>query len=117
MQEALKNVKHQMKGNATTPKHIAATAGQLLYQTKSNVSLWGLTRQLMKQAGKSVSIIRFNNPYFDLINAWSKSLHRALFPRLQTSCIIATKHSLPQYLFNSDQILKCKFNYKQTHQI
>ena len=36
VQEALKNVKHQMKGTVTAPKHISATAGQLLDQAKSN---------------------------------------------------------------------------------
>ena len=69
VQDALKNVKHQLKGNVATPKHIAATAGQLLDQAKSNVSLWGLTRQLMKQAGKAVSIIRYNNSHNNLIKA------------------------------------------------
>ena len=57
VQEALKTVNHQMKGNVNTPKHIAATTGQLLDQVKSNFSLWGLTRPLMKQAGKAFSII------------------------------------------------------------
>ena len=37
----------------------------------------------MKQAEKAFSIIRFNNPHFNLIKAWSKSLPRALLPHLQ----------------------------------
>ena len=83
VQEALKEVNYQMKVNVTTPKHIAAIAGQLLDQAKSNVSLWGLTLQFIKQAGKAVSIIRFSNPHFNLIKAWSKSIPRALLPHLQ----------------------------------
>jgi hypothetical protein len=98
IQDALKNIKHQLKGKVTTPKHIAATAGQLLDQAKSNVSLWGLTRQLMKQAGKAVSIIRFHNPHFNLIKAWSKSLPRARLPHLNPilqQCTQALLHPTP----------------------
>ena len=82
VQDAFENVKHRLKGNVTTPKYISANARQFLDQAKSNVSLWGLTRQLIKQAGKAVSIIRYNNPYYNLIKAWTKSLPRGLLPHL-----------------------------------
>ena len=51
VEQAIQTVKHQMKGKVCTAKYIASAAGQLLDQAKSNVALWGLPKQLMRQAG------------------------------------------------------------------
>jgi hypothetical protein len=83
IQSALKAANHQRKGTVCTPKHIASLAGILLDQAKSNVALWGLPKQLMRQAGTAVAINKRHLLHPTTHSIWNKSLPKSLLPHLQ----------------------------------
>ena len=80
--KAIKAVKHQIKGNVCTAKHMASLAGMLLDQVKSNVALWGLPKQLMRSAGHIVAINKRHLHHPTLKQLWHTSLPKRYLPYL-----------------------------------
>ena len=95
--KAIKAVKHQIKGNVCTAKHMASLAGMLLDQVKSNVALWGLPKQLMRSAGHIVAINKRHLHHPSLKQLWHTSLpkrHLPYLPQLLLQSLTALQHPI-----------------------
>ena len=95
--KAIKAVKHQIKGNVCTAKHMASLAGMLLDQIKSNVALWGLPKQLMRSAEHIVAINKRHLHHPSLKQLWHTSLpkrHLPYLPQLLLQSLAALQHPI-----------------------
>ena len=109
---AQRMVQHQITSNVYTPRHMAALAGTLLDQTKSNIALLGMPQILMRMAAQGVRYNRSQMWYPNVQKAWSRScpkphqmkefLHQALHALAQPTPRVLRPSNSAHYLLQMD---------------